>query len=69
VFGVSGKTVRQNVIIMLGLIVKVSTFDDIGLVSVRKICTFPLDVKYSADHNLIFRFPLVTCTEETVYSK
>ena len=38
---------------MLGLIVKVSTFDDIGLVSVRKICTFPLDFKYSADHNLL----------------
>ena len=33
---------------MLGLIVKVSTFDDIGLVTVRKICTFPLDFKYSA---------------------
>jgi len=31
-----------------------------------------LDSKYSADHSLILRFPLVTCTDlylETVYSK
>ena len=29
----------------------------------------PMDSKYSADHSLILPFPLVTCTEETVYSK
>jgi len=55
---------------MLGLTVKVSTFDDI--VILRKICTFSLGFKYSVDHSLILRFPLVTCTDlylETVYSK
>jgi len=52
---------------MFGLVVKVSTYDDI--VSIRKICTFSLVFKYSADHSLILRFPLVTCTEKTVYSK
>ena len=36
---------------MLGLIVKVSTFDDI--VSIKRSAHFPLDFKYSADHSLI----------------
>ena len=59
------KSYMRNRLIMLGSVVKVSTFDDIGLVSAH----LPLDFKYSADHSLILRFPLVTCTEETVYSK
>jgi len=49
---------------MLGLVVKVSTFNDI--VSIKKSAHFPLDFRYSADHSLILSFPLVTCTEETV---
>ena len=70
VFGVSGKTVRQQVIIMLGLVVKVSTFDDNRHSIYKKdLHIFPWISTYSADHNLILRFPLVTCTEETVYSK
>ena len=52
---------RQQVIIMLGLIVKVSTFDDIVFKKDLQNSThFPLDSKYSADHSLKLRFPPVT---------
>ena len=56
---------------MLGLIIKVSTFDDIVF---KKATHFPLDFKYSADHSLKLRFPPVTRSDlylETVwvYSK
>jgi len=52
---------------MLGLIVKVSTFDDIVF---KKIYTFSLGFKYTADHSLKLRFPSVTRSDlylETVW--
>ena len=54
---------------MLGLVVKVSTYDDIVGLSIKKICTFSLDFQiFSGSQSYILRFPLVTCTEETVYT-
>ena len=67
VFGVSGKAVRQLVIIMLGLIVKVSTFDDI--VVKKDLHIFPLDFKYSPIHSLKLRFPPVTRSDLHCVSK